>query len=294
MCNLHTTVVIRTGGNLGIAMGDIIDVKLKRDGVGGSLNMQMGEFVKKSGGQGQGGSNFTRSTGTFLSSNFDYLEGNSSSGAKDDPTFSKCRPSIYPGLQRKPTKFTSYTAEQVLDVINSLGISGDQMKIMWAFINMEQPNFSFPVNNMAGMQLDNRRPFAGAQKSDFDYQTCFRDSGGDQRIFAGFNTLDRGMAAFSKIIAGKMSTFKKLPGTGARDDAEALTWNYYRNWNTQFSKQELIELKASGRVVRDGEVIERNWSSTSDVFFKALQSISGNNLAESSMQDEDLYGESEV
>ena len=91
-----------------------------------------------------------------------------------------------------------------------------------------------------------------------------------------------------------MSSFKKLPGTGIADDAEALTWNYYRNWNTQFSKQELIELKASGRVVRDGEVIERSWSTTSNVFHNALQQISDYELAESSTADDDLYGESEV
>ncbi len=292
--NLHTTVVIRTAGNLGIAMGDIIDIRLKRDGTEGALNMQTGEYVGTAGGAGQGGTNFTRSTGALLGSNFDYLEGAATGGAKDDPTFSKCRPSIYPGLEKKPTRFISYGSDRVLDSLSSLGIEGDQLAIMWAFMNMEQPGFSFPANNVAGIQLDNRRPFTGAQKSDFDYQTCFRDNGGDQRIFAGFDNLERGMAAFAKIIKGKMSSFKKLPGTGIADDAEALTWNYYRNWNTQFSKQELIELKASGRVVRDGEVIERSWSTTSNVFHNALQQISDYELAESSTADDDLYGESEV
>jgi len=280
--SLHTTVTARYSLNVTPpAQGDIIEVRLPKNGTGNAPNMQMGEYQRGISGQGIGGSNFNESGGSPLVNNFQYLEeggalpGQSSrGGTKDDPTFEKCRPSIYPDLPKKPTRFFSYSRQQVLNAVNSTVSNRDLRKTMWAFLNKEQPGFKFPANNVAGIQLDNKRGFSGTKKSDFDYQTCFLDSGNEQRIFAGFDTLEKGITAFSKIIEKKMARgYKKLAGNSVSEDAETLTWNYYSNWNTQLTKTELVQLKATGRIVRDGTVIERNWNSTVTQFRNSLLAL---------------------
>ena len=297
---LHTTV--RAVYNLHVtppAQGDIIEVKLPRNGTNNSLNMQMGEYQRGISGQGKGGSNFNQSGGFPLSNNFEYLqEGGaipgqqSLGGTKDDPTFEKCQSSIYPDLPRKPTKFLTYSRAQVMDAINAVAPSDDLKKTMWAFLNKEQPGFKFPANNVAGIQLDNKRGFAGTKKSDFDYQTCFLDSGNEQRIFAGFDTLERGILAFSKIIAKKMAGgYKKLPGTTTSADAEALTWNYYYSWNTRMTKTELVQLKATGSVLKDGKLIERDWNSTATQFYNSILALTGRGATTTSVAE---LGESDT
>ena len=280
--SLHTKV--KAMFNLNIApptKGDIVEIKLARDGINGSFNMQSAEFVRGSSGQGSGGSNFNESGGFQMVNNFSYMEEGGgvpgqqpAGGTKDDPTFSKCKPSIYPDLPRKPTKFLTYSRTQVMDALNASITNENLKKTMWAFLNKEQPGFKFPANNVAGIQLDNKIGFRGAKKSDFDYQTCFLDSGNDQRIFAGFDTLEKGLVAFSKIIGAKMSSgYKKLSGN-IPAQAEFLTWNYYYSWNTRMSKTELVQLKATGRVVKDGQVIERDWNSTTEQFKNSLYDLS--------------------
>ena len=111
-------------------------------------------------------------------------------------------------------------------------------KIMFAFVVKEQPRFNFPNNNVSGIQLDGA-PFGGTSQSDFDYQTCFRDGGGDQRIFAGFETLEKGMVVFGKSVSGKMGVFRTPTGDSIDEDAEILTWNYYRQWNLALSPEQL-------------------------------------------------------
>ena len=188
-----------------------------------------------------------------------------------DPTFVKCRAQYYPNLPKSVTKFLTYSEAEVIAAIKASGQNASVQKIMFAIISKEQPRFRFPANNVAGIQLDNKSGFAGATESDFDYQTCFRDSGGDQRIFAGFNNLTRGVRVFGKLIQGKMSVFKSLPGSSEVSDADLMTWNYYRSWNTAFSDSELTELKSTGQVVKsDGRVYPRNWSSTTKTFTKAF------------------------
>jgi hypothetical protein len=192
-------------------------------------------------------------------------------GPKDDPSFSKCKNSVYPSLKHQSTDFYSYSASEVMTAIKDSGQSTSVQKIMWAIISHEQPKFRFPANNPSGIQLDNSTIFRGARESDFDYQTCFRDNGGDQRIFAGFNTLTNGMKAFGKIIAAKAKNpFKSLKGESTSADAETMTWNYYRSWNTKFTPAELEALKATGKVIRGNETISRPWQQTKIKFQSAL------------------------
>jgi len=77
--NLHTTVVMIHQGGFGTpasppAAGDIVEIRLQRNGAGGALNMQIGEYVKKVAGQGTGGSNFDQSGTYSVVGNFDYLD----------------------------------------------------------------------------------------------------------------------------------------------------------------------------------------------------------------------------
>ena len=284
--SLHTTAVMIAQGSFAStasppAAGDIVEIRLRRNGAEGALNMQVGEYVKLVAGQGAGGTNFNRG-GYTIAGVFDYLEGlTGPSGPKDDPSFTKCLPSIYPDLEKRPTRFMTYNREQVLAAVEAASFEVGGMRslklkrTMWAFISKEQPRFNFPANNVAGIQLDNASSFAGTSRADFDYQTCFRDSGGDQRIFAGFETLERGMKLFALAIKGKMDSggYKELTGTDAAKDAEILTYNYFRNWNTQFSGTELAMLKSTGAVLRGGQSIQRDWGSAVKTFEFALKNM---------------------
>ena len=158
----------------------------------------------------------------------------------------------------------------MIAAIKASGQNESVQKIMWAIIEKEQPRFSFPANNVAGIQLDMRAGFAGATEASFDYQTCFRDNGGDQRIFAGFDTLEKGMKVFGKIIAGKMRVFKSLPGSSVYNDADTMTWNYYRSWNMALSSEELVSLKTHGSVTRGNRTYEKNWDATRNSFQKSF------------------------
>jgi hypothetical protein len=191
-------------------------------------------------------------------------------GPKDDPTFAKCAAPTYDSLPTQATNFQSYPKEDVIAAIRASGQPEDVQKIMYAFISKEQPSYRFPNNNVAGIQLDMSSGFAGTTQSDFDYQTCFRDNGGDQRIFAGFSSLQGGMVVFGKIIAAKMTVYRTLSGASISADADNLTWNYYRSWNTAFSPEELEQLKTTGQVVRSSETHERDWSATMSGFSKSL------------------------
>ena len=197
--------------------------------------------------------------------------GDAACGPKDDPTFAKCAAPTYDTLPKQATNFQAYSSEEVINAIRASGQPEDVQKIMYAFISKEQPSYSFPNNNVAGIQLDMSSGFGGATQSDFDYQTCFRDNGGDQRIFAGFNSLQGGMVVFGRIIADRMGTYRTLTGASNSADADNLTWNYYRFWNTSFSPEELQQLKTTGRVVRGSETHERDWGATTSGFVKSLE-----------------------
>ena len=211
-------------------------------------------------------------SGQTNSGRYYHCKGNNAQcGPKDDPTFAKCAPPTYSTLPKQGTDFQSYSRDDVIAAIRASGQPEAVQKIMYAFISKEQPGFSFPNNNVAGIQLDMSSGFAGATQSDFDYQTCFRDDGGDQRIFAGFSSLQRGMTVFGKLIAAKMNRFRTLSGASISIDADNLTWNYYRSWNTAFSPEELDQLKATGQVVRGDKTYERNWNATRNGFSNSLE-----------------------
>ena len=194
---------------------------------------------------------------------------NDKCGPKDDSTFAKCKSSTYDSLAKKPTTFQKYTEAQVIAAIKASGQPAHIQKIMFVFVVKEQPKFSFPNNNVAGIQLDGGQ-FGGTSQADFDYQTCFRDGGGDQRIFAGFDTLERGMTVFGKTVAGKMKVFQTPSGASIEADAEILTWNYYRQWNLALSPDELVKLKADGQITRRGKVYKKNWGKVKSSFEASL------------------------
>ena len=192
-------------------------------------------------------------------------------GPKDDPTFRKCLPpaAAYAHLEKRETYWPpQQTTQQVVDSIRQSGQPDDVQRIMWLIIAHEQPKFNFLNYNVAGIQLDTTS-FSGTTPSDFDYMTCFRDSGGDQRIFAGFSDLNRGMKTFGKTIAGKLSLWKTLTGTTGQM-AETMTWNYYHSWNLALNEAELILLKSQGYVMRDGVRYTRHWEQSRETFSNAL------------------------
>jgi hypothetical protein len=280
----HTTffgTINLTGGTPYIInAGDIVSVELERGFF--SYNLEEGIFLElmRSGGGGtssKGCATVAAAFGSLMPGVF----GTAASGAtftckekpcppKDDPTFAKCKPPTYPNLPKRATNFSKYSGAQVISAIKASGQSAGIQKIMWAIIEKEQPRFSFPANNVAGIQLDGRRGFTGVTEASFDFQTCFRDGGGDQRIFAGFDTLERGMKVFGKIIAGKMRVFKNLPGASPLGDADVMTWNYYRSWNMALSAEELVSLKSTGSVTRGERTYTKNWGATKNSFQKSF------------------------
>ena len=270
---LHTDVFMMQDGHIQPpSMGDIIEIQLKKNDF--SYDLNTARFIKVIARNAAEISLLNEHGCQMLSKGFDTLpvhsDKSAAGGPRDDPTFTKCQPSIYPSLPKTPTKFIKYSEAEVIKAIKATGQSNEIQKVMFAIISHEQPNYKFPANNVAGIQLDNRQAFAGAEQSDFDYQTCFRDNGGDQRIFAGFNSLKRGMQAFGKIIQKKMKKFKPLPGNSELADADNMTWNYYRSWNTAFTAEELAKLKRDNQVTRGQQVFTRDWNKTTKVFTRAF------------------------
>ncbi len=194
-------------------------------------------------------------------------------GKKDDPSFDTCKSPTYPNLPKKPTTFISYTKQQVIDAFNKISNDKTLKSMAFAILSMEQGNFSFPNNNVSGIQLDfgKNKGFANTSESDFDYQTCFRDNGGDQRIFAGFNTLEKGLQSFIKIIQGKINigAFKTPTGT-IEQQSSIMADNYYSSWNIAATPSELQLLKTKGYFVRNGTKVERNYNKTKQIFYNTL------------------------
>ncbi len=206
-------------------------------------------------------------------------------GAKDDPTFQKCRNSNYPTLNKRETKFfkPSLQEKQVAATIASAGDS-NLYSAMLAIISKEQPN-SMPNYNPSGIQLDNRGTFRGIKQNDFDYQTCFRDNGGDQRIFAGFNSLENGMKVFAKILKNK--GLPASTGDISVDSSNLSDW-YFQNWNLALTDAELKQLKDKGFATRNGTQYKRDWEGTRKTFEKQLSYYNSSAVAESFSGDTGL------
>ncbi len=183
---------------------------------------------------------------------------------KEDGAFSKGQcPSALTGvfkeLPRKTTTFYKYSRENVVSAITSTSEKDFVKKTMYVFIRKEQGNFNFPNNNVAGIQTDGPM-FTGTTLSDYDYQTCFKDSGGVYRAFAGFNSLEKGMVVFGKQIAAKYRNgWGALTGT-TQQQAEQLVKNYYTRpgWNLALTEAEYQTLESTGKVTRGSTVIQRN------------------------------------
>ena len=196
--------------------------------------------------------------------------------AKEDGRFSKgeCPDALtgaFSTLPRKTTTFYTYNKEDVIKAITRSGQPAHVQRTMYAFIRKEQPRFSFPNNNVAGIQTDGGM-FAGTTIADYDYHTCYKDAV-TWRAFAGFNNLDRGMKTFGMQIAGKYSTkFKKPEGT-YEEMGDTLVWNYYRSWNIAATPTELDSLKATGQFTRGGKTYKKGWSKNVSYFAKEMKSF---------------------
>ena len=195
-----------------------------------------------------------------LSTMFDNDEGANGSSAtplgsstRDDPTFSsgKCQTQTYPSLTKKQTIFSKYTEEETIAAIQDSGQPANIQRIMFLIISHEQPNYRFPNNNVAGIQLDSTDGFRGTTEADFDYQTCYLDSGDEWRVFAGFNDLEHGMQVFGSIVAAKATS--KSWHTSDSLTGEQMAENYYNGWNTAATPAEIASLKTTGKFTRDGK-----------------------------------------
>tara|TARA_R110002073_G_scaffold18689_1_gene68879 strand:- start:2911 stop:4203 length:1293 start_codon:yes stop_codon:yes gene_type:complete len=195
---------------------------------------------------------------------------------KEDSAFQKgkCPKALgnsFKALPRKVTTFYTYEKEQVVKAITRSGQPDYVQRTMYAYIRKEQPRFSFPNNNVAGIQTDGGM-FRGTTITDYDYHTCFKDAV-TWRAFAGFNSLERGMKTFGITIANKYSSIFKKPSGNYQEQAETLVWNYYRGWNLALKPDELDTLKATGQVTRKGKVYKKGWSKNVKYFAKEMESF---------------------
>ena len=196
--------------------------------------------------------------------------------AKEDGRFSKgeCPDALtgpYSGLPRKVTTFYTYTKEDVIKAITRSGQPGHVQRTMYAYIRKEQPKFSFPNNNVAGIQTDGGM-FGGTTIADYDYHTCFKDAV-TWRAFAGFNSLDRGMKTFGMQIAGKYASKFRMPEGTYEEQADTLVWNYYRSWNLAATESELESLRTTGQFTRGGKTYKKGWAPNVAYFAKEMKNF---------------------
>ena len=182
---------------------------------------------------------------------------------KEDSSFTKgncpnALTGVFRNLPRKHTTFYKYKKDQVVRAITRSGQPAYIQRTMYVFIKKEQGKFSFPNNNVAGIQTDGGL-FTGTTLADYDYQTCYKDAK-TWRAFAGFNSLDKGMMMFGKAIAGKYSRKFREPIGNYEQQADQLVWNYYASWNISLNPTQLEELKRTGQTTKRGKVIEKTWS----------------------------------
>ena len=194
--------------------------------------------------------------------------------AKEDGTFVKgeCPDALtgpYKSLPRKVTTFYTYTKEDVIKAITRSGQPPHVQRTMYAYIRKEQPKFSFPNNNVAGIQTDGGM-FGGTTIADYDYQTCFKDAV-TWRAFAGFNSLDRGMKTFGAQIAGKYASKFRMPEGTYEQQADTLVWNYYRSWNLAATEAELESLRNTGSFTRNGKTYSKGWAPNVGYFAKQMK-----------------------
>lgn len=167
------------------------------------------------------------------------------------------------------TYFYVYTPQDVIKAITKNSFPDYVKLTMFCYLSKEQPGGRFPNNNVAGIQTD-LRMFGGTTLSDYDYQTCFKDSE-TWRAFAGFNTLDKGMKVFGIIIQSKFKRWKKFKSTDSVETkASILADNYYQGWNISATNAELEAIKATGSFTRNGKTYKRDWAAAKNKFIKSI------------------------
>ena len=181
---------------------------------------------------------------------------------KDDGTFTKgaCPGGLtgyYKSLTRYNTSFIKYKESEVIDVFKKISGYEEYVKITaYAYMYKEQPPkggvFSFPNNNVAGIQTDGSQQ-AGLSTSDIDFQTCFKDAE-TWRAFAGFITIDRGLNAYLATIKARFADkwSSRLPSGTPEEWATQMADNYFQGWNTLATDTELESLKKE-RLLYQGE-----------------------------------------
>lgn len=187
-------------------------------------------------------------------------------GNKDDPSFAQCKPSYYQNLEKKQTTFSTYEKASVVEIIKKVQPDKNWQKIMWCYIRQEQ-GFTYPNNNVAGINIDSGN---FGPESQFDYQTCYRDAQ-RFRVFAGFNSLERGMKVFSDIVYNRRSKYK-LPGEGSiQDQAEKIAYNYFSWWTILATPEQIELLKKQGYfILSNGTKVEKNYNKTYSNFVSFL------------------------
>jgi len=204
---------------------------------------------------------------------------------KDDAAFGKgaCPGALtgyYKSLSRYNTSFIKYKESEVIDVFKKISGYEEYVKVTaYAYMYKEQPpkggEFSFPNNNVAGIQTDGNQQ-AGLSTSDIDFQTCFKDAE-TWRAFAGFTTIDRGLNAYLATIKARFADkwSSRLPSGTPDEYATQMADNYFQGWNTLASDTELKSLKTDGSFTRGSTTYERNYTSTKSSFLAKYKEYTG-------------------
>ena len=237
-----------------------------------------GRYVEPLSGTGRGSAPYAGSTYTPTSTWTAHV---SSTSTRDDYNFKsgKCPDALtgyYKTLPVYNTSFLKYSTSDFARAVAAAGASYDVAVQAAAFviISIEQGNYSFPNNNVAGIQTDGGQ-FRGATLSDVDFQTCYND-GSQFRAFAGFLSIERGLSTFFKIVNGKFTSAwsgRSPPVDGTNQEfGDQMADNYYQGWNIIASDTELTSLKTSGEFIRNGIRYPRradssyNWNTTANFF----------------------------
>jgi len=240
-----------------------------------------GRYVEPLSGTGRGSAPYAGAGHSAYTPTSTWTAHVSSTSTRDDYNFKsgKCPNALtgyYKTLPVYNTSFLKYSRSDFAKAVAAAGAPYDVAVQAAAFviISIEQGNYSFPNNNVAGIQTDGGQ-FRGATLSDVDFQTCYND-GSQFRAFAGFLSIERGLSTFFKIINGKFTSAwsgRSPPVDGTNQEfGDQMADNYYQGWNIITSNDELTSLKTSGEFIRNGIRYPRraersyNWNTTANFF----------------------------
>ena len=245
-----------------------------------SKGFDVGDSLKKSGGPAQSTGNI-KPVRTWVATNSKKEDAKwicPGQPVNEKTPKCKCASALKPGapfekLPRQTTTFFYYNRAQVKQLIQNTGASADVQKIMWCFGHKEQPFnkgkntlCNLPNNNPSGIQTDSGG--WGARGKLINYHSCFKDSK-QFRGFAGFNDPQDGYEFFKLALMVKLkgSQWQKKDKSGPNyptgtidEQAETLTWLYYRNWNIRANDILIERMRTTPK-----------WASTKKTFIKALK-----------------------